>query len=53
MCDKTNKMHHDQGFFFDSVEDTSLTGNIMLAGMSLPEYTQLNNMKGKIGRLEE
>lgn len=38
---------------FILIADTSLTGNMMLAGMSLSEYTQLNNMKGKIERLEE
>lgn len=36
MCDKANKIHQARWVSFDSVGNTPLTGNMMLAGMSLP-----------------
>lgn len=52
-CDKTNKIYQARCVSFDSVENIPLTRIMMLAGMSLSEYTRLNNIKGKIERLEE
>lgn len=46
-------IHQARWVSFDRIDDILLTGNMMLADMSLPKYTRLNNMKGKIDRLDE